>query len=127
MSVLPTPNGPNLIEDDMTEPSSGSLSAATLASLTVILCFTIGALTFLAHEGSNMTEIVSFLSFIPNVIMGIILLRRQETAKEVLDKVEKNTNGNMSALIEKIAPVPSESPIAKNNGGPQFPTGVSEV
>jgi hypothetical protein len=87
--------------------NNGSLSGSTLAAVTAIIITLTTALTFLTYAGSDITQLVSFLGFIPNVILSIVLLRKQSTIEGKVEKVERNTNGNLTALIEKINHVPT--------------------
>lgn len=92
--------------EDQELNSTGSLSGATLAAITAMIIAMIGSMTALVWHGSDVTEIAASLAFVPTIILQMFTMRRQSDIAETVHKVEKNTNGNMTALIEKINHVP---------------------
>jgi len=93
------------LEDQVTN-DNGSLSSAALAAITAMIIAMIGSMTALVWHGSDATEIAGSLAFVPTIILQMFTMRRQIDIANVVNKVEKNTNGNMTALIEKINHVP---------------------
>ena len=99
------------------------MSTALIAAVTVTICFVVGVLGLLVWHGASITELVAYFGATLNAIIGFVVLRRQEAAESKLDKVERNTNGNMTALIEKLNHTPSVETVTESEPPVEPPYG----
>lgn len=81
------------------------IPSSVVISITLVTMTLIGSLSFLTYQHADISQLIGFLGFIPSTIATLFVMYRQDEQKQVLDKVEKNTNGALTTLIQKVGPI----------------------
>jgi hypothetical protein len=79
------------------------LPISVIIAATVILLGCLVAVVVIVTTHNNSSEIISFITtaIIPTFVSLFVLSRVEQVAQKT-DDINKNVNGNLSALIEKV-------------------------
>lgn len=91
----------------------GDISTRVLILAIVVFVGAVATVLTLNAQGTNFeTQLRVFLNYGVPAIIGLFTLNEANKAKnasrdvqETAQRIEKNTNGNLSALIEKVGPI----------------------
>lgn len=80
----------------------GKPSSAALGAVSVIVCFTLGCVTALVALGRDPDQVLYLVALIgAPTITGVLGLYASDKIKTKVETIEKNTNGNLTALLDQ--------------------------